>query len=150
MDELDTRLLDELQERFPLVVRPYAEVAARLGIPEAEALERIAALEAGGVVRRVGPVLNARALGCVSALFAVRTLPGRESQTADAINRIPGVTHNYGRSGPFNLWFTLTAKSEDEMGAIIEEIRRETGPQSIIRLPKVKTYKLKATFRAGD
>jgi len=150
MDELNKKLLDVLQNRFPLSRRPYAEVAAELGITESEVLERVAALMADGIIRRIGPVLSADALGYVSALFAVRTAPGKERRTAEAINHLPGVTHIYRRSGPFNLWFTLTATSLEEMDAIVERLKMDTGPEIIVKLPKVKTYKLKATFRARD
>jgi len=150
MDELNKELLDVLQDRFPLVPRPYAKVAAELGIKEAEVLERIAELLADGTIRRIGPILSADALGYVSALFAVRTAPGKEKKTAEAINRLPGVTHNYGRTGPFTLWCTLTAKSPAAMDAAVETLKRETRAEAMVMLPKVKTYKLRATFRARD
>ena len=150
MDELDKRLLDILQNRFPLTRYPYREIAEALRIAEDEVLKRTAALQACGVIRRIGPVLSADALGYVSALFAVRTAPGKERRTAEAINHLPGVTHNYRRSGPCNLWFTLTARSLEEMDAVVEKLKMETGPEVIVKLPKVKTYKLKATFRARD
>jgi siroheme decarboxylase len=150
MDELNKELLDVLQDRFPLSRRPYAEVGAELGITEAEVLERISALKDDGIIRRIGPILSADALGYVSALFAVRTAPGKEKKTAEAINRYPGVTHNYGRTGPFTLWCTLTAKSPAALDDAVETLKRETRPEAVVMLPKIKTYKLKATFRARD
>ena len=34
--------------------------------------------------------------------------PEREDAAAAIINEHPGVSHNYRRNHPYNLWFTLT------------------------------------------
>jgi siroheme decarboxylase len=40
LDELDRRLLNLLQGRFPIAARPYAHVAELAGVPEEEVLAR--------------------------------------------------------------------------------------------------------------
>ena len=62
LDEFDKRLLNQMQGSFPIVERPYAEVAAALGVDEATVLrrvrelidERAAVLEALTGIRRAG------------------------------------------------------------------------------------------------
>ena len=49
MDELDRRLLDILQTDFPLVPRPYAEMAERLGSTEDEIFTRVRRMRQNGL-----------------------------------------------------------------------------------------------------
>ena len=58
MDPLDRRILDGFQRGLPLVPRPYAAMAERLGCTESELLERLARLKAAGMVARVGATLD--------------------------------------------------------------------------------------------
>ena len=56
----------------------------------------------------------------------------RLEATAALISRWPAVTHNYERAPlrgacPFNLWFTLTARSQEELGAAIDQLAEATG-----------------------
>ena len=63
-----------------------------------------------------------------------------------AINRYAGVTHNYLRDDPYNIWFTFIAQSMEEIEAHIEKISEETGIKDILNLPAVKIYKIRAHF----
>ncbi|MER2602769.1 MAG: transglycosylase SLT domain-containing protein [Candidatus Competibacter phosphatis] len=47
-------LIDGFQRDFPIVARPYAKIGARIGLSEAQVIERLAALSARGAVSRVG------------------------------------------------------------------------------------------------
>ena len=70
MDAIDRKLLNLIQEDFPITAAPFAEVAVRLGIGEAEVLDRIRRLKAKGIIRRIGAVFDLRKLGFVSTLCA--------------------------------------------------------------------------------
>ena len=72
MDAIDRKLLNLIQEDFPLAAAPFAEVAARLGIGEGEVLDRIGRLREEGIIRRIGAVFDLRKLGFVSTLCADR------------------------------------------------------------------------------
>jgi len=54
---------------------------------------------------------------------------------AEAVNRHPGVTHNYLRENAFNVWFTFIAPSMEEIEAKLSEISAETGVTDILNLP---------------
>jgi DNA-binding Lrp family transcriptional regulator len=58
LTDLDVRLLTVLQDGLPLAVRPYARVAAQLGIGEDEVLERLAVLQENGTLSRFGVVVS--------------------------------------------------------------------------------------------
>jgi DNA-binding Lrp family transcriptional regulator len=45
MDAIDRKLLNLIQEDFPITAAPFADVALRLGIGEADALDRIGRLK---------------------------------------------------------------------------------------------------------
>jgi len=62
LDGIDKKLLNEIQWVFPLVDRPYLEIANRHGISEQDAMHRIKALKKKGSSGRSMPFLTLGAL----------------------------------------------------------------------------------------
>ena len=62
-DAIDLALIHATQAGLPLTSAPYAAVAEQLGIGEAEVIQRLAAMQARGVLRRIGAVPNHYRLG---------------------------------------------------------------------------------------
>lgn len=145
-DNLDSDLLKILQEEFPLEVKPFKKIASKLGISEAEVIERIKNLKQKGLIRRIGPVFESRKLGFSSALFAVNVCPDKIEKCARFISSFPEVTHNYLRDDTFNIWFTLTCSSEERMEEIVSLIKDKVSPGEIIKLKSIKLYKIKGVF----
>ena len=58
LDESDRRLLAAIQEGLSLASRPYAVVAKRAGITEAQVIERLKRLLGEGVIARMGVVVR--------------------------------------------------------------------------------------------
>ena len=77
------------------------------GISEQEAIDRTANLKKSNIVRQISAIFDTRRLGYKTTLVAMRFPPETLSKSAKTINKHPGVSHNYGRTGQFNLWFTL-------------------------------------------
>jgi len=146
MDETDRKLLNLIQEDFPIAAEPFAEVGARLGIGEAEVLRRVARLKEEGIVRRIGAVFDLRKLGFASTLCAARVPEEKMDAFVATVNAHPGVTHNYRRDDDYNVWFTLIAPKEEALEAVLEEIKRETGIGDILSLRAVRTFKINASF----
>ena len=67
-------------------------------------------------------------------------------QFAEVVNRYPGVTHNYQRNNPYNVWFTFIAPSMDEIDENLKQIAEETGISDILNLPATKVFKIRAQF----
>ena len=108
MDELDRRLLNEIQRQVPLVREPFAQLAAMLGCDEGPVLRRVEALRHGeGVIREISGIFDAVALGYHQALVAMRVPPERLDGAGAAAAGHPGVSHCYARDGEVNLWLTL-------------------------------------------
>jgi DNA-binding Lrp family transcriptional regulator len=146
LDDLDRAILNEIQSQFPLVSRPYAEVARRVGASEAVVLGRVQAMFDSGVIRRIGANFTSRKLGYTSTLVAARVPPEQLGKFVQAVNHHPGVTHNYLRRHHYNVWFTLIADSEARLEQILAEISRETGVEEVLSLPARKIFKIKVDF----
>lgn len=146
MDELDILILNEIQSDFPLDPRPYRVVAERLGVGEDEVVERVARLKEEGIIRRIGANFDSRSLGYTSTLCGAKVPPDRLEEFVARVNSYPGVTHNYLRDHPVNVWFTLIAPSEERLGECLREIRKDTGIEEIMSLPARKMYKIQVDF----
>ena len=59
LDETDRRIINGLQGGFPVCERPYAAVAADLGLSEAELISRLQRLRGTNVLSRFGPMYHA-------------------------------------------------------------------------------------------
>lgn len=144
LSPLEFRLLNDWQRGFPLVARPYAELATRLGIGEAEVLARLVDLKARGHVSRVGAVFRPHVLGW-STLAAVACPTERIETVAAVIDGFAEVNHNYEREHRYSLWFVVTAASRDRVAEVLEEIRRRTGLRPL-DLPMVADYHIDLGF----
>lgn len=149
LNPLDRKILNLLQQEFPIDTEPYRVMAEKLQCSEQEILARIQLLKDNGVIRRLGAVLDARNMGFYSTLCACQVPGDRVEEVAGLINKEPGVTHNYLRDYPYNIWFTLTAPSADEAGVIIKRLEADSGFK-IISMPATKVFKIKVSFEMSD
>ena len=147
----DRTIVDCLQTGFPIAERPYAELGRELGLTETACHARVRALVQRGVIRRVGAFFDARKLGYVSTLVAFAVPEERLDEVAAAVSAVPNVTHNYARTGDYNLWFTVVAETDAALDGIVRDLVNRTGVSSFLELPAVTTYKLRVDFssRAG-
>ncbi len=152
MDNLDKKILSELQDNFPLSTRPYDIIAERLGIGTEELRGRVAELIDSGVIRRMGASLNSKKLGYSSTLAAVKVKPELIEQAAEVIGKYREVTHSYLRSGNFNVWFTLIAVDERRIEAILTEIRTSLSLDNsdVLNLPAKQIFKLDARIKTPN
>lgn len=146
LDDTDRAILNRIQSDFPVTPRPYLTVAEQLGMTEADVILRVARLKASGIIRRIGGNFVPGKLGYVSTLCAARVPADQVARFAEAVNRHPGVTHNYLRDNAFNVWFTFIAPSMEEIEAKLKEIRAETGVKQILNLPATRVFKIRAQF----
>jgi DNA-binding Lrp family transcriptional regulator len=148
MDNFDRKILDALQKEFPLSERPYQVIAEKMGYSEDEVWQRVQAMVASGVIRRLGASLDSRRLGYASTLAAVNVDEACIDSAADVINAYPEVTHCYQRKDAFNIWFTVIAFSEQRVLDIIEEMRLSLGlePVQVLNVPVERLFKLDARF----
>ena len=94
LDELDKRLLNLMQGRFPIAPRPYEAVAREADVSEDEAIARVSELVGDRIIRQVTPIFDTRALGYSSMLVAAKVDAENPWRAANIINQHPGVSHN--------------------------------------------------------
>lgn len=72
LTDFDKELLNILQGNIPLVSRPFAYMAEKLGCGENEVIEEINLLKREGYVRRIGSFFNSDKLGYRGTLVALK------------------------------------------------------------------------------
>ena len=151
MDEQDRRILDELQNNFPLCEGPYEIIAQRLQISCEELWDRIQRLTNEGIVRRIGASLNSHKLGFCSTLAAISCKEENVDNATKIIGQFLEVTHSYLRNDNFNIWFTLIAVDEDRIKSILEQIRTSLSLEhsKVLNLPMKRLFKLNARFKVA-
>jgi len=150
LDALDRRLLNLVQDEFPLTPRPYLELAKRLGLSETEVIARLRELKKKGIIRRIGAVFDLRKLGYVSTLCALKVPPERLEEVVRIVNSFPGITHNYLREDEYNMWFTLIGPSRQHLEEMLEEIKTRTGLTELLELPAERPFKIRVNFDFKD
>lgn len=148
MNKLDKKILDALQDGFPISKRPYLDLGRKVGLRESETYKRISFLRKNGLIRRFRAIFDPEALGYKSTLVAMKVSKGRLDEVAKKVGRHTEVTHNYSRNnGQFNLWFTLIAPSKKRIQKIISQIGQGTENGAICQFPKTRLFKIKAKFK---
>jgi DNA-binding Lrp family transcriptional regulator len=146
LDAIDRKLLNLLQNSFPLTPAPFASLAQALGIAEEEALERTCRLRQAGIIRRLSAIFDLDRLGYKSSLVAMAVAPKRLDEAAAIISAHPGVSHNYSRDHRFNLWFVLALPREHDFDATVAGMAAKAGAERAIVLPALRQYKLDVRY----
>ena len=138
-DDADRRIINGLQEGFPLSPRPFAEAAAELGLGEDELLSRLRNLRQRGAVTRFGPFIDAAAMGGAFCLCAMAVPQDRFDAVAEQVNAFAEVAHNYERAHELNMWFVLATEKPAQIEAAAQAIEKATGLE-VLRFPKLEEF----------
>ncbi len=149
LTKLERKVLEVIQQKFPIASHPYEELGRQLGVTEDEAFDAVQALCKKGIIRRLGGSFDSRKVGYKSTLAALSVPKDRLDEVVAIVNGYPGVTHNYEREGTYNVWFTLIAESENEIERTIEEIKSRAGVAAL-NLPATHLFKIKVDFDLGE
>jgi len=142
---LEKHVLNDFQHDLPLSATPFADMAQQLGVSEDEILSTVSKLQDDGVISRVGPVFTPNRIG-VSTLAAM-SIPEAELEcVARIISAFPEVNHNYERDHAFNLWFVVTASSEEHLEIVLHEIEQHT-EYPLLSLPMLEDYHIDLGFK---
>lgn len=139
LDAIDRALINALQGGFPLVDRPFAEIAARLGTDEAGVIDRVNFLRGSGVLTRFGPMFQVERMGGAFVLAALAVPEDRYETVAQAVNSLPAVAHNYRREHALNMWFVLATEMPEGIPAAIKTIEAMTD-LPVYAFPKEREY----------
>jgi DNA-binding Lrp family transcriptional regulator len=142
---LEQHLLNDFQRDMSLSATPYADMAKQLNVSEEEVLQSIQSLQNRGVISRVGPVFRPNRIG-VSTLAAM-SVPEQDLEcVARIISAFPEVNHNYEREHEYNLWFVVTASSEEHLDIVLNEIEQHA-EYPLMSLPMLDDYFIDLAFK---
>ncbi len=127
LDATDRAIVAATQGGLPLTPAPFAEIAARLSLSEAEVIERMAAMQARGAIRRIAAAPNHYALGMVANGMTVWDVDDAEiARLGPQVGALPFVSHSYRRPRALPDWpYTLFAMVHGADRAEVEAKRAE-------------------------
>lgn len=128
VDDIDRRIVLVTQGGLPLMPAPYDQVAAEVGIPVEELLDRLQHMLDSGRIRRIGAVPNHYAIGYTANGMSVWDI---DDALTDAVGEFVGaldyVTHCYRRprclpDWPYNLFAMVHGRNRDTVREQVEDI----------------------------
>ena len=131
LDASDLRLVEAIRDGLPLTARPYATVADRIGLSEAQVMERVRRLRCEGVIQRMGMVVRHRELGWgANAMVAFDVPCARVDGVGERLARLAPVTGCYRRTRrapiwPYNLHCMLHGRDRADVMDQVEELLHE-------------------------
>lgn len=137
----DYALAAALECGLALVSRPYAELASKAGLSEAEARERLQRMVELGVIRRLGVVVRHRELGYTANAMVVWDVPdARVEEVGRLLGAQPSVTLCYRRpralpDWPYNLFSMVHGRNREAVLAEVERLRAVLGLTEIPHHP---------------
>lgn len=140
----ERNMVNRFQRGFPICERPYAEIAAQLGMCETSVMTALDSLIRRGVISRIGSVLKPGAIGS-STLAALTAPPDELERIAGIINAYPEVNHNYVREHTLNVWFVVVAPSIGQRDDVVREIETKTNCK-VYTFPLEKPYHIDLGF----
>lgn len=124
LDSRDREIVAATQAGLPFTRRPYKVIADRLGIPEKVVIQRIDAMLAAGVIRRIGVVPNHYALGVSANGMSVWDVDDEVAvELGRSVGALDFVSHCYLRPRRLPQWrYNLFAMVHGTSG---EEVERK-------------------------
>jgi DNA-binding Lrp family transcriptional regulator len=139
MDNVDKRIINDLQVGFPLSERPYRDAARMLGIAEGDLIARLGRLLDQGALSRFGPMYNAERIGGAVCLCAMAAPADRFEALAAQVNNHLEVAHNYERAHAINMWFVLAVDRPERIDEVVAEIEGEANTP-VLTFPKLEEF----------
>jgi len=147
LDEVDRRIVNVLQDGFPICGHPYAAAARDLGLEEAALIARLRRLLDDKVLTRFGPLYNADRFGGCNVLAAMSVPKADFARVSEFINLQPEIAHNYRREHRLNMWFVGAAESPEKVEMAFRYIEDVTG-YPVFRFPKEREYFVELKLKA--
>ena len=121
LDTTDRRIIEATQAGLPLSPAPYAEIGAALDLDEREVIDRMAAMMADGVIRRIGAAPNHYAFGMTANGMTVWDVEDENAgNLGQEIGALDFVSHCYLRpralpDWPYNLFAMVHGSDRTEV-----------------------------------
>ena len=136
-------IINRLQMDIPMVPEPFKVIADELGLTEQALLDEIQVLKRDFlIIRQLSAIFDTRNLGYTSSLIALAVPEDKVMEAARAVNRHPGVSHNYLRSHKFNIWYTIALPKTVSLEDSVQLLQERAGGEASLILPTLKMYKI--------
>lgn len=137
-------ILTRIQKRFPLVARPFLEIAQELNSSEEEVLKILNEEKKANIIRQTSAIFDTKRLGYKSSLVSFKIDEEEIGSAVKILNSHPGISHNYERDHDFNIWFTLAVAPNSILGLekTVEILAKLTRAREYIILPTLKLFKI--------
>ncbi len=151
LDAAGRRLAAALEDGLELVTRPYAALAARAGLDERAAIDRLAEWLAGGVIRRFGVVVRHHELGYRANAMTVWDVPDAVAPAyGRALAASEGVTLAYRRARhlpewSYNLYCMVHGLDRAPVWERIDTLTRDLGLEAFPRAVLFSGIRFKQT-----
>ncbi|MGI9302725.1 MAG: siroheme decarboxylase subunit beta [Gammaproteobacteria bacterium] len=142
MNAHNAKLIEAIQDGIPIAERPYACIAERLGLDEADVIDGIRGLLDSDVIKRFGVVVSHRELGYRANAMVVWDIPDDGvDETGTRMAAIECVTLCYRRARrppnwPYNLYCMIHGRDRASVLACVEtvaaELSLENTPRAVL------------------
>ena len=135
LTEIEKRIIHELQQDLPVTNRPFAEVAAKVGISESELLEKVHEFIANGTIRRFGATLRHQRSGFeANAMVVWEVAPERTEEVGAIFASFREVSHCYQRPAlpnwPYRIFTMIHGSSREVCQEIAKRMADAAGIQN--------------------
>lgn len=127
-DPRDTALIAAIQKGLPMVPRPWAAIGERLGMSEAEVMDRVRRMQERDLIKRLGVVVRHRRLGYRANAMVVWDVPDeRVAEVGRCFGRFDFVTLCYRRprrlpDWPYNLFTMIHGRDREQVAQRVREL----------------------------
>ncbi len=142
----EQRIVHIIQAQFPLTIHPYRAIGELVDQSEETVIDTLKSLKARNLLRQISAIFHGKYLGFDTALVSFQVEEPQLEQAAGIVSGHPGVSHNYQREHPYNLWFTLAVPHELNIERHVHALVRLTSCSRFLYLPGVKTFKRRVHF----
>lgn len=138
-DDIDAKLINHLQDGFPICEQPYLQVANELNLTEEDVLTRLKKLLENGILTRFGALYHAEKMGGALTLAALKVPEKEFEKVTKIVNSFPEVAHNYQRNHELNMWFVVATETQEQLDETLEKIEQQTHLH-VFNMPKINEY----------
>jgi DNA-binding Lrp family transcriptional regulator len=129
----DWQLIAAIQSGLPLISRPYAEIGRRAGMSEEQVIRRLAEMQEGGAIKRLGIIVRHHELGFRANAMAVWDVPDDAvARMGRCVGAYDFVTLCYRRSRQlpawrYNFYCMIHGRDRDTVQQRLATLQRECG-----------------------
>jgi len=133
----ESALIGAIQQGFPLVPRPFAEIGAGIGLAENEVIAAIAHLLEQGAIKRMGVVVRHHELGYRSNAMVVWDIPDDQvSALGHRLGSFDFVTLCYRRprrlpDWRYNLFTMIHGQHRDAVLRLVDQLKGQCGLENV-------------------